>query len=934
MNLKFKTLFKDINSYSVKRDVFFYVLLSIAAINLFMIALYIFVFDITTFLLIFNFAMFFAVNILTMILLKKTHSIRRLSAGYIAYFSFIFLPVFTSLGLEGGSSTPFWFMASIVVMFLILDLRDFWWVFLIALYIDTFFYVKNYIWNTVSPVISDTNEFFIGYILSFLAVGGSLFVVIIYNEKNYKKIRNEIDKSREVERNAGASKSRFLSNMSNEIRTPMNSIISLSELVLKEEMSEDTRNEINVIKQSSYELLEIIDDVLMYAQLDSNNIKMFNVDFRFDELVKQVLESVSANIDRKDLKVRVRINPNIPKILNGDDIRIRQIITRLIYISLSLTDNGRIMLSIDCKLSKDGTKARFTVNVADTGCGLSDVDIDAIMGAYEIYDSRQNSNLKGVSLKFNICEELLEIMGGSLTVRSIEGVGLESIAEFECFVVNSDPIVEIKEVESKHILIYTNDNRELNSWKSIMEGVRVRPDYVNSYYTFEKAIKNSDYNYIFVPSEVYPSLSNIIQAFNCEDYTYVIGYSKNSFGDFDKCRLVYHPISCLTINTVLNDLWKAEDYIAKTEDVKYDGSAAKILVVDDNGVNLKVAAGVFKSFNIDIDTAKSGMEALDKCKEKEYHLVLMDMVMPEMSGTETLRKMRNSSESNMKDVPVVALTANSGGNIREEILDEGFQEYIAKPIKVRYLLQVLVQFLPKGALKKVTNSSLNNEKKKTASTNSKNAVAQEKADNNILVPERGLQCLGNNAEAYNTVLNTYYKEGVKKIQEIPKMFDDKDIALFTTTVHGIKSSSASIGASVLSEMFKKLEEFGKTSDIKNIEINLNTSLEAYRKILEDVKKYLIEKGKFTVDVKDDLLAGSGENKEADTDLLSKDSVLNLEECINSMDFAETDKVFGKLLKKDFGEGINIKLLSLKEAVDSFDFTLARNLILELQADAS
>lgn len=813
MNFGIKSIFKDKNSYSIKRDGFKHVLLSMFVITILAVCIYTFVLDLASLPLILDFIALFIVNAVTFFVIRKMDRIRLVSILYIAFFAYVFLPILTTLGLKGGSSTPFWFMISVVIMAFVLELRDFLWMLLLAFYIDTFFCVKNFIWGYANPVIDDSELFFLGYFFSFVAVAGSLFAILYRNDKNYREVRAEIDKSREIERNVGASKSRFLSNMSNEIRTPMNSIIGMSELSLKEEMSDDARNEMNVIKKSAYELLEIIDDVLMFAKLDSKSINLFNVDFKFDELIKQVIDSTSVTAEGRDIKLRVKIDPNIPRVLNGDDVSIKQIITRLIFISLSLTENGRLMISVDCNLSEDGTRARFTVTVADTGCGLSEVDIDAIRGAYEIYDSRQNSNLKGVSLKFNICQALLEIMGGSLEIHSIEGVGLESVAEFDCSVVESEPMVEILDADNKHILIYTADNRELNSWKVIMEGVRLRPVYVDSYYAFEKALRNADYNYIFVPCEYYNALSSVIHSLAEDDNIYVEAYSKHSYGDFDKCRLIYHPISSLTVNTVLNNQWKAEDYIAKSDDVKYDGSEAKILVVDDNGVNLKLVSGVFKSLNIIVDTAKSGMEALELLKEKEYHLVLMDMVMPEMSGTETLRKMRNCDKSNMKEVPVVALTAISGGNVREEVLNDGFQEYLAKPIKLRYLLQVLVQFLPTGVLKKIVKP--------------------------------------------------------KHEEEIPKEVGVKD--------------------------------FARDKGVKTLQSEKSSA------------------------------EGKGPKE---PDKLTGENVSKLSEAINLMDFGETEKLFTRLLKNDFGENLNVKLLSLKEAVDAFNFESARKLIAELKQDAS
>lgn len=680
-------------AYSMKRDTLFQFERILAILSFCGSLIYYFLLKNINIVIPLNLLLMFFVCHLLMYFTAKGKSLRMITIFLALYIELIIMPLLILYGSQIKSSTPIWYCSSIMLIILIVEPRDLWWLLTVSLYLGTYLYTNLFIWKTSDTHIGDRIGFYTGFAFSFIGVAFALSLALLRMEKNYKKAEQKIIESHDIEKQAGMAKSRFLANMSHEIRTPMNSIIGLSELVLKDEMDDASRNEIMLIKNSAYDLLEIIDDVLMFSKLDSGKMKLMEIDFQFDTVLKSVIETTGKNITNKDIKFRTRIDHDIPKVVHGDDIRIKQILMRLMFISISLTENGRLMLDIDSTRNEDETEVTFKIIISDTGCGLSEIDLDAIYGAYDTYDSRQNSNLKGISLKFNICKELLAMMGGTLKTRSIEGVGLETEIEFTLPIIDKAPILVVNDPYLKNVCIFINDKRELLAWQDIMEGFKMRPMFVTSQFSFDKAIHEADYDFIFVPAEQYDKVSALVNLPNFCEKTYIICGKTQSYGDFGKCRIIRHPVSALSLVNVLNGDWKAADYILNANEVEYDGSAAQILVVDDNNVNLKVAEGIFKTLHITVDTAKSGEQALKMLNEKEYHMVFLDMVMPEMSGTETLNLIRASEKQYMKDVPVIALTANSGGNIREEVLASGYQEYLGKPIKQRYLIQILTTFI-------------------------------------------------------------------------------------------------------------------------------------------------------------------------------------------------------------------------------------------------
>lgn len=761
---------------------------------------------------------------------------KKLSVILCLYLGLIFSPSFIYCAHTASNNAPLFVILTFIAISFLLDIREYWPIYILVGYVNLFVFIKFFLWQDISPLDHDPLIYFMGFAVMFLVVAIALFSSALMQERTFYTIKERIEESRNKERAAALAKARFLANMSNEIRSPMNSIIGLSELVLKEELNDEARNHVNALKQSSYDLLEIIDDVLAYSKLEAHKVVLHNEDFYFEELLKRVLNSISDQTIEKNLKVETVVDHNIPRCMYGDVTLIRQVFLRLIFISILLTENGRIMLSVECTRDEEDKTAHLLCKIKDTGCGLSVADINAIEGAYTTYDSRQNSNLKGLGLKFNICEEIMKLMNGNLSVRSISGVGLESRFEFDCEIRNPEPMIRVDGGYNKNILVYVNDSRELESWQAVMEGFNLRPDYVNSYYSFEKALQIKKYDYIFLLSSMYVSVANVIAAFHCEEETYVVANANQAYGDFDKCRIIRHPVSCLSIAKIVNNEWKAEDYTIRNDDVHYDCSKAKILVVDDNSVNLKVAAGVFKVYKIDIDIAKSGHEAIEKATRTNYDIIFMDMVMPELSGDETLKRMRKSNVPSLTNVPVVALTATTGSTVREEILSLGFQEYLGKPMKKQYLLQILLAFLPPELIKVVEGPG----KEKAAAPKTENVSNNELSVNDsVLDVKKGVASVGGNENVYRNILNTYYKESLEKIELIRNSLQVKDIATFTVYVHAVKSASASIGADVVSAMFKDLEAAGKSNNLTFIESHVENYLHALKDMTEKVKIYLV-----------------------------------------------------------------------------------------------
>lgn len=812
-----------------------------------------------------------------------------------------------------------WFVASMIIVYSVFE----GFVFLLTLTLFTFEYCYLYsgVFLSKGDVVYHINEnfHFADLVISFVGTAFFVIMLIYIQEKFYLyqqwKIRRS---SRKIER-AGAAKRQFLKNMSYEIRTPMNSIINLSEIILKGEQDDETRTDIKTIRSAAYDLLSIIDDVLTYARIDAGDMHLIKAPYSFEKLVKGIVRTISEELQKKKLSLDMKIDGNIPKEVLGDSVTIRQIFLYLLFISIDFTASGRIVLEVRCEKDPDAKAATFYCMVADTGKGLSQIDIQSLFGLYETYDSRQSSNLKGVGLKFTVCKELLAMMQGDIKVESIEGIGLSTTFSFRQEIVDASPMIRLESEEKPSVLIYTDNDTGIAKWQDIMETFDVRPVYSRNYYGFDHAIQEKHFDFIFVPDEVYENLANIISLYRCEEYTYVIAEYGAVYGDYGKCRPIYRPFSCITVSMVLNHRWNKEDYKKSALEGTFTAKNARVLVVDDNAVNLKVAAGIFSKYGIDIAVATSGEDGIRKLESEKYDLVLMDMVMPDLGGDEVLRLIRAKEDHYFKELPFVALTAQNGANVREEMLKLGFQEYLAKPIKRRYLEKCLQEFLPERLIERVKV------KEGRDGENSDRSVSGsvDKKTESGLNTDKGLLNIGFNQEAYAAILNTYYAEGMKYLRLLPDLLEVGDIQLFTTDVHGIKSSSAAIGAMEVSALFKELEFAGKAGDTDTIMRKFDSYLDKFKVILEEVKAYLVSKGSFL----DTDSEPNPEEREAEE--LTAEMMQQLKEELDKMNLKVTDQLVPAMASRNFGAEVNAQMKKLKAAYDMFDFHQVKAILNEM-----
>ena len=413
------------------------------------------------------------------------------------------------------------------------------------------------------------------------------------NEKRYTKQMEEMKleeqktsyerKVLELEKDAAnasnKAKSDFLANMSHEIRTPMNAIIGMDEMILREKVSDRVRKYALDIQSAGKTLLSIINDILDFSKIESGKMELVPVEYSFSSVMNDVVNMTMNKAEDKALKYDLIVAKDIPSVLRGDEIRVRQVMLNLINNAIKYTHEGSVCVDVSYENGRDMLK----VVVKDTGIGIKDEDLDKLFGSFQRLEENKNRNIEGTGLGLNITMQLVKMMGGSIDVDSKYGEGTTFTAHMKQEAVDRTPVGDF--VDN---LARMHEHRE-------------------------------EYR----PSLVAPK--------------------------------------------------------------------AGILIVDDNDMNLEVIEALLEDTKIKVTTAGSGKECIDILKNKSFDIILLDQMMPGMSGVQTLEVIRN--EHIADDVPVIALTADAIVGARENYINEGFADYLSKPVLYEALEELLIKYL-------------------------------------------------------------------------------------------------------------------------------------------------------------------------------------------------------------------------------------------------
>jgi signal transduction histidine kinase/CheY-like chemotaxis protein len=655
---------------------------------------------------------------------------------------------------------------------------------------------------------------------------------------------------------AARAKNIFLANTSHEIRTPMNAILGMVELILRQKTNQVVFEHAMSIKQAGTSLLTIINDVLDFSKIESGKLDIVPSEYQFSSLINDCVSIIRMRIAERPLLFIVNVDAKLPNKLAGDVVRVRQVMINLLANAVKYTKEGTVILSITGEIlpssaelqnngEHDGSFFRsiedrydqviLKVEVRDTGVGIKEDDIGRLFEEFQQLDSHREHSIEGTGLGLAISRGLCRQMGGDITVQSEYGMGSVFTAFIPQTILENMPIARVYDPETKPVLLYERRSIYEESLIASFKNLDVPVKAVPNLNMFLLELEGEQYAYAFVSS---PFASETIQNLRILEKPAipVILAEGGEISTSQEAPVLSMPAYVISIANVLNG--KQQQDSRERATVRFIAPDARILIVDDIQTNLSVARGLLSLYHIDVYTAISGARALEMVSQRSYDLILMDHMMPEMDGIETVRAIRALDKSYARSIPIIALTANAVSGMKEMFLQNGFNDFLPKPIEIPKLDEIMTRWIP-GEKKKHQREW--GEERTPAMQNP--AVFGIPPVIEGVDTQRGIAMTGGSEKGYRDVLSVLCTDIRNRMPDFEKLagmpeklpLSLEEFSAFTVQIHAMKSALASIGAFDLSKDAAALETAGQGIDRRFIAENLPAFVRNLKALAEKIQ---------------------------------------------------------------------------------------------------
>ncbi len=675
------------------------------------------------------------------------------------------------------------------------------------------------------------------------------------NEK-LKIIADELKEEKVNAEKSNVAKSHFLANMSHEIRTPINAIMGMHYLLEKTSLNTQQTDYVMKAQSAASSLLNIINDILDFSKIESGKLDIEHIPFNLDKVLDTLKNIVEVQAKAKNLNFSVLVDKELPKLFKGDPHRLEQVLINLCNNAIKFTNNGSVTLRIEC-VQKGSEQLQLRFCVQDSGIGMSEEQREKIFEEFSQADSSTTRKFGGTGLGLSICSRLVNLMGGELWLESsTKGVGstfcfeipLDNVSDFDAAELTQE-LDKSGILKNLSVLIVDDNEAARNVLLENCELLGLRRDAVSSGEEALSAIEEGDYDIVFLDWKMadldglettkrihtlkglkkVPRIF-IVTAYNREDIYY-------EFKDSKIEAILVKPVRSSDILNALMSNKELSDVMRKRKDRSISLESIqekKILVAEDNDINLMFITDLLGQEGLVIESARNGYEAVEKAKAFKFDLILMDVQMPELDGNEATKLIRQL-ESVLNDdyyakLPIIGLSANVRQHDIDKSLEAGMNAYLFKPIDPEMLFETLLDFLgtEKTNTEKsdIKQSDVAKERKSLYDYSSLHGIDQDIA----------LKRVVHNEDLLLKLLRKFEQHQSDSFKVVMELIAQNSIEEAEKKLHQLKAIVGNFGATELYKALNTLDSQLKRKEVPDTKA-LESIADEYEKVVRSIESF-------------------------------------------------------------------------------------------------